>query len=332
VGLGCLLVLASGTGCKSFVKPWADQSPAADSRERYQRIMEAQRRGEIVPADASPRQTADGKLRQGDHLRDSGDRSSAVWSYLEALRLDPESNEPALRIGYLHLREDPERSVAIFKALADEEPDSHRPLLGLGLAHLARSQVGDAIDALEASRELAPDSAAVLATLGVAYQRAGRNEDAGPLLQRASELEPGSPRILNNLGVARLLTQNPEAAEKNFRASLLASPNDRVTRNNLGIALGKQYRYREAKRAFEEANDKKAAANNLGWVYYLNSDYPRALRWYEQALLQPGDGQVTILENIEAANEALQASGPAAPAPRDPQSGEALEIRHPPID
>jgi Flp pilus assembly protein TadD len=324
------LVALLGSGCSTLMKPWDDPSPASDSRERYDRIMEAQRRGDVRPADAPPEKTFDGKLREGDQLRDVGDRSSAVWSYLEALRLDPESNEPALRIGYLHLHDDPDRAAAIFQALADEEPDSYRPLLGLGLAHLARARIGDAIDTLEASHALAPDSPAVLATLGVAYQQAGRHDDAHPLLARANELEPGNVRLLNNLGVSYLLRGEPKDAERVFRKALLAKAEDRIVLNNLGLALGRQERYREAKRAFEAANDKKAAANNLGWVYYLNGDYQRALRWYEFALLQPGDGQITILENIDSANAALHEAGPAAPA--DDAADRARGIEHPRVE
>jgi Flp pilus assembly protein TadD len=312
------------------MKPWDDPSPTSETKDRYERILEAQRRGKVKDADDGASATPAGKLAEGDHKRDSGDPSAAVWSYLEALRLDPESNEPALRIGYLHLREDPDRSAAIFQALAEEEPESHRPLLGLGLAHLARSRVGDAIETLEASRALSPDSAAVLATLAVAYQRAGRNDEALPLFQHALELEPGDARILNNYGVSQLLSGDAKAAEKSFQAGLLLKPNDRIALNNLGLALGKQYRYREAKRAFDSANDKKASANNLGWVYYLNGDYRRALRWYEFSLLQPGDGQLTILENIEAVNSELATSGPAAPAPLG-KDGQALKIDHPAI-
>jgi len=332
-GLALGLSLLLGTGCKSLTNPWDDPSPAHDTRERYERIMEAQRQDQ--PDDAAPKKTAGSKLQEGDAQRDTGDRTSAVWSYIEALRLDPDSNEPALRIGYLHLRDDPDRSVAIFEELAAEEPESHRPLLGLGLAHLARSHTAEAITALEAGRVLAPDSAAVLATLGVAYQHAGRNDEAMPLLQEAIEIAPGDGRILNNLGVSQLLSGNPQAAEKTFRSGLLVNPNDRVTLNNLGLALGKQYRYSEAKRAFENANDKKSASNNLGWVYYLNGDYDRALRWYEHALLQPGDGQVTILENIEATNQALAqaaVAGPAAPAPMDSENDPGRSIHHPPIE
>ena len=99
----------------------------------------------------------------------------------------------------------------------------------------------------------------------------------------------------------------------------------------LGLALGRQERYREAKRAFTQANDKKAAANNLGWVYYLNGDYERALRWYEFALLQPGDGQLTILENIETASRALEQVGPAAPGAFDEDNRER-KVYHPPVE
>ena len=330
LGAGLLLGLASG--CKSFEKPWADQSPAADSRVRYEAMMKAQRLATADPDNAGPKPSFDTKLSSGDQLRDAGDSASAIWSYLEALRLDPESNEPTLRIGYLHLEKDPDRSAAIFTAIADEEPESHRPLLGLGIAHLARARTGDAIEALEAAQQLAPEAPAVLATLGVAYQHAGRNEESRELLGKANELEPGNARILNNLGVAQLLTGDPEAAEKTFEAALLVKPNDRITLNNLGLALGRTHQYGKAKRAFERANDKKSAANNLGWVYYLNGDYERALTWYEQALLQPGEGQITILENIATTVAAIEGVSPAAPAPQADEEAETRRPSHPRVE
>ena len=73
-------------------------------------------------------------IRKGDQFRNSGDNAMALWNYLRAHKMDPDSRTPRERIGYLHLSEDPERSAAIFQDLVNEYPDAPGGYLGLGLA------------------------------------------------------------------------------------------------------------------------------------------------------------------------------------------------------
>lgn len=274
--------------------------------ERYRRMMAAQRARSFTPSelpDASDPSLRD-SLHRGDRLRDAGQIQKALFAYLEAYRTDPRHPAPRVRIGYLHLREDPARAQSIFEEVLERTPDRADAQLGLGLALLSRDRVEDARTALERAVDLAPDSPAALSALAAACDRAGRHEDAQAALQRALEQSPEDPGLLNNLGVSYLLSRDLEEAEKVLRKAVFVRPGDARLHNNLGLALGLQGHYDEALSEFREAADEPTAQNNLGYVYFLNGRYDEARARYERALVSDGSDKLTVIENLRATRAA----------------------------
>ena len=344
--LTTLAAVAGLSGCMLFGGGLAKEDKQLDPR--YRAVLEAQKArssGGLAPSPSDPKQSFEEKLATGDRQRSAGQDSQALFTYLAALRMKPGDPAPRERIGLLHLREDPERSEAIFRGLLRSQPESAPALTGLGLALIAQDRTEEARAPLERAVEIDPSSALALSALGIVCDRLGDPASGMQYQRLASERRPGDPSILNNLGASCLLDGDLECAEGAFREALLLDPQDATLHNNLGLALGRQRRYAEALDAFRQGGSERAALNNLGWAHYLNGEYDAAVAQYEKALLVQGEDELTVkvLDNLktalaargrapataaaEAANTPAQA--PVAP-PAEPQApaaqSPALEI------
>lgn len=248
--------------------------------------------------------TLEKKLREGDRQRDMGQTDRAVWTYLEAHRLEPDDPRPRIRMAFLHLHAEPERSVAIFESLLRDHPKSVQALTGLGAAMLALDRAEKAIPPLQRALELAPDAAGAHSTLGIAYDRTGSLAPAIEHLTRTVELRPQDSVALNNLAVTYLLNGQLTQAEQTLRRALLISPGDPRLSNALGIVLARQQRFQEALDEFRNGGSEQLALNNVGYMYFLNGDFEHAIFHYEKALLVGGDKSEDVIENIRTARAA----------------------------
>jgi Flp pilus assembly protein TadD len=323
--LGALTALAAAaglTGCALF----AGSALSKEEKQldpRYRAVLEAQKARTSAAPSRTPAETKESfeeKLAKGDRLRSAGQEKEALFSYLAAVRMRPGDPAPRERIGLLHLREDPERSEAIFRGVLQKEPESVSALTGLGLALLAQDRAGEARAPLERAVELDPESALALSALGIVCDRLGDPASGMHYQRLAAERRPGDPSILNNLGASCLLDGDLECAEGAFREALLLDPQDPTLHNNLGLALARQRRYADALDAFRKGGSERAALNNLGWGYYLNGDYGGAVAQYEKALLVQGDDELTVrvLDNLKLALGAREKGAATAAAESTP--------------
>jgi Flp pilus assembly protein TadD len=309
----CALVLMAG--CAS-----PDGLDFGPDRARHRELMAAQRaRRELGQQIRQP--TPKDKLREGDHLRSSGDAQRALFRYLEAHRLDPMDPSARERIAYIHLEDDPDRARAIFEDVLGEDPTSVNAHL-LGLAQLALGRLELARGSLETARRLNPNSPEVLSALGSVYDRMGFHEQARAELDRARALRPHDARVLNNLGIARLLAEDEAGAEMALREAVLLDPRDKAARNNLGLVLGLREQYDDALASFREAGSEQAAQNNLGYCYFLNERYPQAIAHYEKALMAEGNDDLTVLRNLANARNA-ESEGRVSRRRERPEQGTA---------
>jgi Flp pilus assembly protein TadD len=260
----------------------------------------------------------EGLIERGDASLAAGNVASALWDYAAAYELDPEAALPRERIGYLHLRQDPERAQPLFESALERDPDSANAHVGLGLSLLAGGNRDDGLRHLERAVELDPKSPKAQAALGVSLDQVGRREEAVAHLEVARDLRPHDSRILNNLGVAYLRSGQPERAEPLLRAALREDQRDVALRsNNLGMALAMQGRFDEALDAFRRAGDEQSALANLGYAHYARGEYDQAIALYEQALLAGGKANVEVVRNLGAARRAREVAG-RAPADSPP--------------
>jgi len=282
------------------------------SRKRYAETLAAQTANKKSLRHERVAVTFDATIEAGDQLQAKGETARALWSYLQALDLEPEAIEPRTRIGLLHLKDDPDRAAAVFLEVLERAPDSGAAHFGLGLAFVARGDQEEAFRELLRADELLPDNAMILAARGSLEEQMGKRESALILLRQAHDLNPTNRDILNNLGVTLLLDDQIDESTRLFERATLLYPDDTVLQNNLGLAYGLSEDYERSFRAFSKLGDERAAHNNQGYVYFLNGRLDEALAKYETALLAEGSDHMVVLRNIEAALAVQSKSGPAS--------------------
>jgi Flp pilus assembly protein TadD len=329
------LVALPSFGCATL--GFGEPDPMRAELRRLEKEQAAKATQEQLVEDARRRQreknpeTMEERLARGDKNLTEGRVPAAIWDYAQAHRIDPEAAAPRERLGYIHLRENPERAQPLFESALEIEPDSVSGHIGLGLSMLAGGNRDGGLSHLQRAVEIDPKSPKAQAALGVSLDQLGRREEALVHLEAARELRPHDGRILNNLGVAYLRAGQPERAEPLFRAALREDPRDAALRaNNLGMALAMQGRFDEALQSFRSAGDEQTARANLGYARYVRGEYDQAIAEYETALLAGGKANVEVVRNLEAARRARELAR-KAPGTTPPVAG-APPVAAPRID
>ena len=300
----CVLVATAPIlgGCASFPNPFRAPTRAELAAERQHAKRLAAEAAEAARKAVSPEE----RLALADRMRRSGRIDKAALAYLSAYERDPSDPVPQERIAFMQVSRKPEKAEEIFESILREVPDRSSAHAGLGLAHYAQGDLKPAQNALERAVELAPDDVLALNTLAVVYDMLERHEEAQHYYLKVRELRPRDPRAANNMGVSLLLLGDFVAAEAELRLAVDLDPEDPAGWNNLGLALGHLERYKEALDAFRKGGDEQGARNNLGYVYFLNGRYAKAIEEYEAALLEGGNATPTVLENLDAAVDAAE--------------------------
>lgn len=308
--LGAALALATTTGCATpgMVPSFSPRQDAAEVLEQHraERAEQKTREEEARAATTKKAVPSAELLREGDRYRESNRYADAMFTYLRAARENPTELSPKLRIGFLHLRDEPGRSVRIFEALREEAPQSSELHAGLGLAHFALGAWQPAQRALSRAVELDPESAAARNALGVLLDRIGDGEAARDEYRSAHRLDPENAEILGNLGRSYLIGGEFELAAEALDHAAQIDPDAVELRNSLGVALGRQGRIDEAFAAFRAVGSEAQARNNLGYVYFLNGEHDLAMAEYESAIGVPADQLPSVLQNWQAARDAAE--------------------------
>jgi Flp pilus assembly protein TadD len=310
-----LFLFCAVVGCGKRNAAFDETSREIEAAGRlHAETMAAQTANKVSLKEERSPASFDAKLATGDQLRAKGETARALWAYLQALELEPDSLEPRTRIGLLHLEDDPDRSAAVFSMVLEEDPDSVAAQFGLGLAFIAQGDAAAAQGALQRADELLPNTPTILAARGSLEEKLGNRKAGLILLHKAHDLDPTDRDILNNLGVALMLDDRLEESTKIFERATLLYPDDMVLQNNLGLTYGLREKYERALHAFSKDGDERSAHNNLGYVYFLNGRLDDALEEYEAALLADGTNSEIVLRNIDAVLAVQSQEAPASAA------------------
>jgi Flp pilus assembly protein TadD len=270
---------------------------------RMEKMAEAQREAARAEQPEPAPRTFEQELANADRYRDSGELSGALWHYVSAHALDPNSPTPRLRIAFIQLKNDPLIAEELFRELLQQGNESAGLLGGLALAQRAQGKRLEARRSVESARLLDPMAPVLIMLMGAILDDLGEYEEAQALFSDALATSPSDPGLLNNLGVSFLLAGKWDDAVWAFQRALSVQPDGLALHNNIGIALGRLERYDEAYGHFRKAGSPGAAHNNLGYVYYLNGRYEDAMHAYERALDLEGVDKLTVLRNLEAAQQ-----------------------------
>ena len=188
------LVALSALGCETLGLSEKDPMRAELRRlDREQRAKAAEEQRIEAARDkkrAEHPETMEGLIARGDASLAQGHLAAAVWSYAGAYRLDPEATAPRERLGYVHLRQNPERAQPLFESALEIDPNSLNAHIGLGLSLLASGNRDEGLRHLERAVELDPMDLPSRENLAIALLRADRVEEAEANLRRALAIDP----------------------------------------------------------------------------------------------------------------------------------------------
>jgi len=175
------------------------------------------------------------------------------------------------------------------RAVAVQSKDVHLRHT-LGDAYLRAGRHREALAVFEALAAEEPDSSVYHASVGGALVAAGRFDEAEAAYRRAIENDfPGKEGMfLNRMGQACMLAGAHERAENAFRRAAAASPEEAVFRCDLGDALVMLGRVEEAFRSYGEAVGVNPAFeasyyNRLGNRFMKENRAPEAAEAFRRA-------------------------------------------------
>jgi tetratricopeptide (TPR) repeat protein len=198
-------------------------------------------------------------------------------------------------------------AVTEYQNLLAKNPKSVELRIQLGEVYQLKGDLGNAIAALQAARELAPKDSKPIMLLASYLQRAGRYKEAQAEYQHVLELLPDNPFVLNN--IAFLLVESGGDLDEALRVAQRAlgkSPGHPVLTDTLGWIYLKK-------------GNKDSAVQTFSNLVRQEPKNPTYRYHYAMALLEKGDR--------EAARKEAQSALTSQPDPDTEQKIKALASR-----
>lgn len=229
-------------------------------------------------------------IGDGDTYFAEGKLKEAIEAYQQAIRIDPANDVPYMRQSRL-LIFTRDTGRALDQAA---EAVSLKPSNPENLAHYCRAldweaRYAEAFDVCSCAIELKPDYAEAYAFLSEVYADTGNWYSAQANAQKALDLNFQSMDAHHNMGYALEVQGRYPEAVKFYDNAITLAPNLAP----LYIDSGRIYQtgladYETAAERFKKAIKLSPfdpeGYDLLGWTYYLNGDYVRAISALEQSL------------------------------------------------
>ncbi len=200
-------------------------------------------------------------------LEARGGRNQAAAEILErALELAPNSEEAlAARAKVALALKAPVVAIRTLEALTRMHPEATDHAYLLGVARLQVAELGDAIETLKRSLEIAPGRPLPLLALGKALAAQKRFAEAAGALRQSLQRDPENAETLAVLAEAEAGLGQHELAEAHAAQALARDPDHAGALMAVGRILMTQARYEEARDAFLRA---VASSPDLARAHY----------------------------------------------------------------
>ena len=222
------------------------------------------------------------------HIHNAKGESGRSREYYASVLAEYPGNEIAIRS-----INDLEDALSMLETAARVGEDRYLGEYKLGFRLVAEGRYEEALEHLEAARDLRPDVVDPYVTIGECYYRWGRYEEAVEYLSRARDMAPGEGGISFRLGMAYEAARMPAEALEAYLDAVDKMPDYYEVRNNLGNLYLSQGDLRKAREQFEAANEisqgKPHAVYNLGLTYAREGKHAEAIPYYRRAIsISPG--------------------------------------------
>ncbi len=226
----------------------------------------------------------------GDTYFAQGKLPEAINAYEEAIRIDPKNDIPYIRQARLlvYTRDTGKAAYRAAQAVV-LNPNSPENLAFYCRALDWEARYAEAFDACGCAIELDPNYAEAYAFLGEVYADTGDWRSAKANAQQALDLDFQNMDAQHNMGYALEVQGRPKEAAQFYDNALALAPN----LSPLYVAAGRIYLdglgdYETAAERFKKAIKLSPfdpeAYDLLGWTYYFNGEYVRAINALEQSI------------------------------------------------
>ena len=196
----------------------------------------------------------------------------------------------------------PEKAIRHFSKVGPDSRFYQNAVVHVAFLFQSEKKINEAIDTLSSALRKMPDSTEFMLYLGSFFEESENYSEAEKIIKKGLELEPQNAKLLFRLGVVYDKWGRKEAAIDLMKSVIELEPQNANALNYLGYTyadLGRNLD--EAERLVQEALKHKPddgyITDSLGWVYYKQGIYPKAIEFLEKAhRLVPDDP--TIMEHL----------------------------------
>ena len=280
-----------------------------------------------APAEASAVEEAlapkdfDAAMAQGDDAYRARDPDRAQFAYLQAMKLDPQSALPYLRMAAIY--DSRKANFQLEQALREalqREPTNAAAHERLGFTMLKLDDSAAAVAEFTQATRLDETRWRAVMGLGLAAIAIGDLRAARTHVDAAIRMQPRSAELLSYSADLHLRSGSLEPGLRDARAALAITPNQ-ITQLILGDLLARQGDYPGGLEAYLASVSEPQAYQRLAEQAMIAKDFRRALRYFQQS----ADGSAAYSEQIQkrmaVARERLMESDDAEGSPRPTAPG-----------
>ncbi|UZP65907.1 tetratricopeptide repeat protein [Desulfovibrio mangrovi] len=333
VAAATIIVMAL-TGCMGSKQ---DQGSSMSLKERYhsgksllgnERDLTADGKEQNLTKDQADARES---FMRGLAYANQGRQELALEQYSRAAMLDPYLMQARYQRGLLFLEKQlPAPALEEFKAVMELSPDFAPGYASTGRVYFLNGLYPEAEKFFNKALEIDPELLDAYDHLGAIHNYNKEYEKALGTFQKAIMLNPNAAYLYNNLGLAYSMLGRDKDAVEAFRKAVMQGAPSSKAYNNMGLALCRLGKYREGLEAFRAASGEAAGWNNLGYFFFLDGQYERAIKSFEKAIELEPTYYERAAENLKRARLAAQFTEGSEGSPARPYTQDDLFAPRPP--
>jgi tetratricopeptide (TPR) repeat protein len=256
-------------------------------------------------------------LEIAEIYRQKNDTLNAITTLEEAKTMFPDDWRSYLDLGRILMDGQIfERALKEFNKVIELEPKSFFGWLFAGISLVHMDSLERSKSYLHKSLDIEPRDRLGNYYLGSVYAQQNLNAEAVPFLENALLEDPGWMAALIPLAGAYESLKEYALSDSLFQKALSLEPNNDLVLNNYAYSLSERGERlfeaeKMAKKALEINPDNGAYLDTMGWIYYKQGKYQKALGFIEKSFSQRKSGIVAghlgdVYEKLNLMNKARE--------------------------